>query len=176
MCSNEASKIVREQDSANKIRLVEVGAWYPITDEDGPTEKIDVRTEMPAEEEKVKREAIRQREEDSARIIREIKEREEEIKKAPDLNDNEESLDFYVMKYITWLRLQENMEQFKAKVTDLENKWKKTRKLLATLDEKHPEYNGAWINRYNEERRKTKIPDYIPNDEQEELYTKKIME
>lgn len=176
LCANEASRIIREQDSANKIRIIEVGSWVPITDDDGTSEKIDVRTDTPAEEEKMKREAMKQREEESARIMREIKERTEEVKNAPDLNDDKESLDYYVMSYVTWMRLQENMEQFRAKTKDLENKWKKVRRTLVDLDEKHPEYNTVWLDRYNEERRKTKIPDFIPGPEQDELYKQKIVD
>ena len=175
-CASEASRIVREQDSINKIRMMEVGSWYPITDDDGPSEKIDVRTDVPAEEEKMKRDAIRQREEESARIMRELKERTEEVKNSKDINDDEDSLDYYVMKYVTWMRIKENIDQFNNKLKDLESKWRSTRQALAKLDEAHPEYNKVWLDRYNEERRKTKIPDFIPGNDLEELYQKKITE
>ena len=156
--------------------MMEVGSWYPITDDDGPTEKIDVRTDVPAEEEKLKKDAIRHREEESARIMRELKERTEEIKSSKDINEEEDSLDYYVMKYVTWMRIKENIDQFANKLKDLESKWRSTRQVLAKLDEAHPEYNKVWLDRYNEERRKTKIPDFIPGDDLEELYQKKITE
>jgi hypothetical protein len=175
LCVNEAARIVREQDSKNKNRIVEVGVWYPITDDDGTAEMVDVREDVSQEEDRKRREAIRQREEESARIIKEIKEREEEIKNSKDLNDDKDSLDYYTMKYVTWLELKSNVDRFRAKMDDLEKKWKETRKILAEMDGSHPEFNKVWIDHYNQERRKTKLPDFIPSTEQDELYAKKIL-
>lgn len=171
----EASKIIRKVDSKNAVKVVEVGAWTPITDEDGNGEKIDVRTEISEEDERLKRAAIKEKEDETSRIIKEIKERETEIKESKDLNDDSDSLDHYVMKMVAWLRLHENIEQLRAKQEDLTKKWKSTRKLLFDLETKHPEYAKVWLDRYNEERRKTKIPDYIPSPAEDELYQKVIM-
>lgn len=175
-CKQAAAKIIREQDSMNKIRVAEVGVWFPITDGDGQAESVDVNTNIPAEEEKIKAEAIKTREEEKNRIARELKEREQEVKDAKDINDDPESLDYYVMKRVVWLRLQENIEQYRTKTEDLEKKWRETRKLLDRLEVSHPGFEAEWIDRYNEERRKSKIPDYIPSEEQDGLYKKKIVE
>jgi vacuolar-type H+-ATPase subunit I/STV1 len=79
------------------------------------------------------------------------------------------------MKRVAWLRLHEHLEQIRDKEEDLTKKWKATRKLLSDLETKHPEYAKVWLDRYNEERRKNKIPDYILGPGEEELYQKTLI-
>ena len=167
---NQAAEIVRTQDSANKIRVVNVGEWFPITNEDGMSETVDVRVDIPTEEQKLKELAIKERDQEQRRIMRELKEREDEVKNSKDYNDDTEDIDYYTMKRITWLRLHENVQLFRKKINDLEEKWKKTRKELSELEGKHPEYKTSWIDNYNKERKKSGIPNYIPGDEEEKLY------
>jgi hypothetical protein len=172
ICTSKASEIIRSQDSRNKIRVAEVGAWLPITDEerDGIVqESVDVKDEE-TEKDKMKAVAIREERAKAERIMKELKDREKEVVNAKDYNDDPESLDFYTMKKVAWQRLRETIEIQKNKTKDLEEKLKLTRGLLASLDEKHPEYATDYIENLNVERRKAGIPDYVPNEEENKIY------
>jgi hypothetical protein len=166
---SKAQSIVKDQDSKYPVRIGPVGVWLPITeDDDFVKEQLDVRTSK--EEIHLRDEAVHEAERERQRKLREIKEREEELKQGGDLydEDKEFTIDFYTMKRVTELRLQENLEIFHNKMTDIEDKLEQTRNYLVKLESKNPSYREMWIDRYNEERRKVCIPDYIPNSKWEE--------
>lgn len=172
MCKNKAADIIRNQDSLNKIRVAEVGAWLPITDEerDGVVQEVvDVKVDA-TEKDKLREEAIKDERMKAERIMRELKEREKEVVNARDYNDDPDGLDYYTMKKVAWQRLRETIEIQKRKTQDLEEKLKITRALLANLDEKHPEYVTGYIEHLNVERRKSGFPDYVPNEEENKIY------
>lgn len=171
-CKAKAAGIIREQDSKNKIKIAEVGAWLPITEEEQGgvvQETVDVRTDA-TEQDKLREIAIKEEKDKAERIMRELREREEEVKNGRDYNSDPEHLDYYTMKKVVWLRLHENIELQRKQLKDLEGKWQATRNILADLDSRHSEYATAWIDNYNIERRKTKIPDYVPSETQNKLY------
>lgn len=165
----KASKIVRDVDSKYPIRVAHVGHWLPITNDEGFV-KRNVNVNVEEKEDDAKKVAMKEEEERQKRIMRELKEREEEIKNAADYNDDKEHINYYTMKMVTWLRLHETIEQHRKKLQDLEGKLVETRKILHDLDSKHPEYNEAWIDTYNIERRKGGIPDYIPGNAEIQRY------
>jgi len=170
MAKAKAADIIRVQDSKNKIKLVEVGGWVPITEEEQMVkEVVDVKLEE-NEQDKLREAAIVEEKNKRDQVMRELREREEEVKNGRDYNDDPQSLDFYTMKKVAWLRLSENIELEKKKITSLEEKLKITRGILAGLDVSHPEYNHEWINNYNIERRKSGIPDYRPSEKEDQQY------
>lgn len=167
---SKASRIVREQDSKYKIRVVNVGDWLPLTDDDSLVKK-NVNVNLDATDEERQREiAVREEQSKQNRIMKELKEREEEVKNAQDYNDDTESLDFYTMKRVAWLRIQENIFLLRNQISQLEGKLESTRDLLRDHDNKHPKYAEEWIENYNKERRKAGIPDYTPGSKEEEAY------
>lgn len=158
----EASKIIREVDSKHPIKLAPVGVWVPITeDEDSSKEKIDVR--MKEEEIQLRDEAVKEKEAENRRIQREIQERAEELKKG-DIYDDPTSLTYYSMRMVTELRLIEEKERQMRQLASVEDNIRKVQEELARLEAKHPSYKDDWIERYNEERRKSGIPDFCPSE------------
>ena len=169
-CEMKAAGIIREQDSKHKVRIGEVGAWLPITDEGAFVQQtIDVKADA-TEEEKFKEEAIRKRQDEDKRIMRELKEREEEVKTAKDYNDDPTSLDYYTMNRTTWMWVTEQVEIQETRLKELKQKLTDRRKLLADLDAKHPAHQDEWIANYNKERRKAGIPDFIPSETMTKQY------
>ena len=167
---SKGSRIVREQDSKYKIRVVDVGEWLPLTDDDGLAQK-NVNVNLDATDEERKREiAMREEEANRAAKMRELREREEEVRNGTDYNDDTESLDHYTMKMVVWIRIQENIEQLRNQIASLEGKLEGTRDTLRNLDAKHPEYQGSWIDNYNIERRKSGIPDHVPTQRELDRY------
>jgi hypothetical protein len=168
---SKAARIVREQDSKYKIRVVDVGEWLPLIDDDKLVKK-NVNINLDAnDEEKLREDAARKEEEKKRQHMREMKEREEEIKSAKDYNDDEKSLDFYTMKRVAWLRMRENIEQLENQKISIEKKVQETRELLNSLELDYPDYREAWIDNYNRERRKAGIPDYTPSQREEAAYS-----
>jgi hypothetical protein len=174
LCKNRAADIIRVQDSRNKINILPVGSWLPITDDDGVTrESIHVNTdEDPLTP--MREAAAKDGEKEQARIMREVRERTEEVKNAKDYNDDPEHIDYFTMKRITWLRLLERQQILQKEVESIGEKLKDTRKLLYNLEQKHPDYVTGWIDHYNVERRKTRIPDYIPSDSEDKEYLRSL--
>lgn len=172
MCKTKATDIICNQDSRNKIKIAEVGAWLPITDEEGGgivKETVNVNVDA-SEQDKLREAAILEERKKAERVVREIRDREEEVKNGKDYNDEPDSLDYYTMKRVTWLRLEEQLELLKSQIVSIETKRTDTRALLAGMEKDHPDYSANWIENYNVERRKAGIPDYIPSEKQEGLY------
>lgn len=171
-CKAKASEIVRQQDSAHQIKIAEVGAWVPITEDTNfVKENVEVKTNM-TEQDRLREIAAKENRDKQEQVAREIREREQEVKNGHDYNEDPDSIDYYTMKRVVWLRLQENIDMLRNQITSLEGKLNDTRVLLGELDEQHPTYIEDWIENYNKERRKAGIPDYIPSTREEEAYKK----
>jgi len=158
---NASHKIIREQDSKFKILLAPVGHFLPITEEDGfCKETIDVRTSD--EEKHLQDLAMKEKMKEADRIKREIKEREDELKNDGDIYDDPTSLTYYSMRRVTEMKLCEEMARLKNQMDSVTSTHISVLKELKRLERDNPSYNGEWVDRYNEERRKSGIPDYIP--------------
>lgn len=169
LAKKKATDIVREHDSKYKIKICPVGHWMPITDEEAfVNEMLDVNTEG-EDSVQLRDQAVKEKESEQRKVMREIREREEEAKK-DDVYDDQESLTFYTMKRVTEMRLVENIEIKMNEVKSLEGKLVDTRRILKKLDVSHLSYNDQWIERYNVERRKSGIPDFKPSDKLLEEY------
>ena len=170
-----ASKIVREQDSKYPVRVAHVGTWIPLVDDDAMARKnVNVNLEETEEEEAARRKAAEEEEAKRKRIQREMEERKEEITNAKDYNDDTESLDYYTMKMVVWMRLQESIALEKKKLQGLEEKFDGICKTLSELDSKHPTYTESWVDNYNIPRRQAGIPDYIFSQMEAEEYTRTV--
>ena len=165
----EASKIIREVDSKYVIRITQMGAWVPITEEDAfVKEKLDVK--MRKGEISLRDEAVKENEAECRRIQREIREREEDVK-AGDIYDDPTSLRFYSMRRVTELRLMDTRVNLIRQLNSYKMILRKVQKETKRLERDHPEYIDQWIDCYNKERRKAGIPDYVPSEEQEREHT-----
>lgn len=167
-----ATRVVKEQDSKFRVLLAPVGSWMPITDAiQVADEQIDVREKD--EEIHLRDEAQREKDRERRRIMREIREREEELKKG-DIYDDPESLTYYSMRRVTEVKLREAAENQARQIEATRENIVKVQKELKKLERIHPEYIDQWIDRYNVERRKAGIPDYTPSDTQLEEYAQDI--
>lgn len=171
LCKNRAADIVRTQDSKNKVLIMPVGSWLPITADDGVVgENVDVNIDVDAEYEKKRQEAAMEKEKEEQRIARELKEREQEVKTSKDYNDDTTHIDYYTLKRVAWMRILEREAVIKKDLEKIQKVKSETRKTLVDLDSKFPKYATQWIDNYNTERRKSGIPDYIPSAESEKEY------
>lgn len=162
----EASKIIREYDSKYQIRIAPTGVWMPITDESAfVKDQLDVTVR---EGEKALRDqAMKEKEAKERAIMREIREREEELRNDGDIYDDPESLRYYSMKRVTELRLQEKRDELLRTVEGIKASILKVQRESKTIELTHPEYVDQWVDCYNEERRKSHVPDYVPSEEYE---------
>jgi len=159
-----ACKIIREMDSKHQIRIAEVGAWVPITEEDAfVKEQLDVR--MDEKEIHLRDEAAKEKEAKQRQIMKEIREREDECKTG-DIYDDPTSLTYYSMRRVTNNVLGESIQRQINQLESTKKIRRKVQKELKRIEIDHPEYNDQWVERYNEERRKGGCPDYVPSEEQ----------
>lgn len=156
-CVMEGTKIVKFVDSKSVNRIAPVGRYVPIVDDDVFTEEqVDVKTE------ESQMHAVNQEKADETRrIMREIREREEECK-AGDIYDNPDTLRFYSMRRVTEMKLTEEIANRLKQIETLRTTNEKVRAELYELEKKHSEYEKEWLECYNVERRKAGIPDFIP--------------
>jgi len=158
---SQSAKIVREQDSKYKVRLAPVGHWLPITDqESSEEEKIDVR--MKKDEVHLRDEAAREKRTQQRTIMRELREREEELKSDGDIYDDPESLRYYSMRRVTEMKLTEQRDKLVAQLDAIGGTLRGVRKELKRIEVDHSDYIKQWLDCYNEEREKNGIPAYIP--------------
>ena len=170
LARSEAAKIIREVDSKFQIRIGPVGRWLPIADEDRLCEDLlDVKTED--QDIQLRDQAVKEKEAEQRRIMREIKEREEECKKT-DIYDDPTSLTYYSMRRVTEMKLTEELDNMRRKIENTLKIRNKVWKELRALEYDHKDYVNEWLERYNEERRKGGIPDFKPSERQFDDYEK----
>jgi len=170
----EASKIIREVDSKYVIRVAPTGAWVPITEEDAfVKEKLDVK--MRKDEVALRDEAVKEKEAEQRRIQREIREREEELKRG-DIYDDPTSLTYYSMRRVTELRLMEARDNQLRQIESIKKTLRKVQKETKRLERDHPEYEDQWVDCYNEERRKAGVPDYVPSEDQDREHAEAVFD
>jgi hypothetical protein len=164
----KATSIIKTQDSTNEVLIFPVGQWYPITtDPNIVTDRLDVK--MNDNDKQLRDQAAKEKQEDDKKIMRQIKEREEECK-SHDHYDDTRSLDFYTMKRNTEKFLTEAIEAARTKLEESELKRRTVWNILRQIEVDYPEYPDTWLDRYNQERAKAGIPEYIPSDKQFQDY------
>lgn len=171
----EAARIVKEQDSVNRLYLIPVGAWFPLTDNEKLVSDItEVKTDdtqFALYDEANKEKARKERE-----IHRELKERERELREEFSAHDRKDGLEYYTMRRVVEIHLAENVENVAKKLEEIIEKRDFVRRQLAYLEKKHPTHRDTWMDRYNEERKKSGITDYIPNSKLLAEYEKFVAE
>lgn len=168
---NEASKIIKEVDSKNKIQIVPVGHWVPISEEEAfNRESIDIKTH---EDESALRDAVvREKEAEQRKIMREIREREEQLKTEKDIYDDPKSLKYYTMKRVTHLRLFEEHQLIAKKFEEIKKILDTVRSEVKNLDDEFPEYDTEWLEMYNQERSKVSLPKFSLDEEYKLFFSK----
>lgn len=168
-----AGKIIREIDSKFEIKIAPCGTWVPITDSDERTrEKIDVKTTD--DEVCLRDQAAKEKEADSRRLQREIREREEECKNDGDIYDDQESLRYYSMRRVTFEKLYEEVALQENRIQTIRDALTKVTRELHNLDVGHTDYRAVWTDPYNAERAKGGLPPYIPSEDQEDAYDQAV--
>lgn len=161
----DAFRIVRDIDSKFQVRIAEVGTWVPITENDCVVKELyDVQESE--KETHLRDEIAKQKEAETRRIANEIRDAEERLTKGKDIYDDCESIDFYTMKRVTEMKLHETYQTQIMKLKELESKIGEQRIILKTLERNHPTYTNEWIGVYNDERKKTSLPNFIPGETQ----------
>jgi len=165
----DAYRIVRDIDSKFQVRIAEVGCWVPITESDVVVKELyDVRESD--QEIHLRDQAIKTKEQEAAKIARELKEGEKKLQDEGDIYDNPDSLRFYAMKRVTEMTLMETFKAQKAKMELMDKKIAEQRIILKRLEKLHPEYKTEWFEEYDQERKKAGITPFIPGSNQFDEY------
>lgn len=164
----DLKRIICEVDSRSQNRIAEVGAWFPLTND--PSMCKEVLDVDPDGEEGIslRGEAVREQKQTSERIMRQIKERAEEVKNS-DPYDDVFSLDFYTTKMQTYRALGEAIRRQERKLDRARAARAKAVYHLRQLETVHPEYKEEWVGRLNAKRAESGLhPDRIAPWEMEE--------
>jgi len=169
-----ARKIVRETDSRFPIGIKEVGAWIPIANVDISSVSKKVENVEMNENEKIDRMKA-EKKEDEKRIMRELKDREEQLKNEGDIYDDPESLKYYSMRRVTEIRLYEHRDSILKKLREVEKTIGVVQQETKHLETKYPDYINQWLDCYNEERKVSGLPDYVPNEDYENEHSNVVL-
>lgn len=157
-----ASKIIKNVDSTYEILIAPVGAWTPLTGSSIFTkEQYDVKTEQDLMA--LRDEASKQKQEETERKMREIKEREEQLKN-PDTDPASDpgSLHSYVVKRRTEMDLRTEIKTKLKHIATLREAHRKAMEMAYALDQEYPSYQNEWIDYMNEVQAKVGIPAFKP--------------
>jgi hypothetical protein len=172
---NNANKIVLNIDSKFQVRICHTGEWVPITESDSVVKELyDVRGDK--DEKHLRDQAIKEKNEDDARKMKEIREGEKNLKEGGDIYDDPTSINFYVMKRVTEMKLYETLQIHLAKMEEMRKKLGEQRIILKELEIDSPEYKKQWLGVYNESRTKISLPKLIPGEHQFDDYESETLD
>jgi hypothetical protein len=173
-CKNDAYRIIREVDSKYQVRTAPVGQWCPITEIDEVVHEVyDIRESD--KEVHLRDEVAKEKEKEAKKIAKELKEAEEKLKEG-DIYDDETSVTFYSMKRVTEMKVHEAYQAQLLKLKQLEKTLGEQRIILKRLEQNNPDYRDQWLDVYNAERDKTKLPKFIPGETQFDEYVSLTLE
>ena len=168
--TEDSKRIIQEVDSRFQIRIAPVGAWVPLTNENAfCKDLLDVGSNDDMNQ--LRSEAIKQKEGEQRRIMRELKEREDDVQ-TDDIYDDKTTLTYYSMKRVTEMRLTEACEINRKKLAKIEHNQVKVRFELKRLEQENPQYKEEWVECYNQEREKSGIFAYVPGADEFDEYDK----
>jgi len=168
------SKIIKEVDSKYRIHLAPVGAWLPLTEEEAFIKELtDVK--LSDSEVHLRDEAIKEKRSKERQIMREIQEREDELKES-DVYDDPTSLKYYSMRRVTEMKLNDTIKTQRKQLERYEKNLRKVRKELKRSEQDHPSYRDEWLDLYNTERSKAGINPFIPSNDEFEEYENSVFE
>jgi hypothetical protein len=171
----DAMRIVRDIDSKHLIQIAPVGQWVPITENLSCIKDLyDVKDEN--QEVQLRDEVAKEKERENQRKINEIKEAADKLVNDGDIYDDPESAKFYAMKRVTEMTLTESNRALYLKYISIQKKIIEQRIILKKLEQNHPEYSTEWIQIYNDERKKTGLPSFIPGAKQFQEYEDATLE
>ena len=173
--TEDSKRIIREVDSRFQIRIAPVGAWVPLTNENAFCRDLLDVTAKEDDMNQLRSEAVKQEEGDQRRIMKELKEREEEVREE-DIYEDPASLKYYSMKRVTEMRLTEACRINRKKLEKTEHNQLKVRIELKQLERENSQYTSEWIECYNQEREKSGLFEYVPGENEFEEYEKTVLE
>jgi hypothetical protein len=177
---SEAEKILKYQDSHHPIYPVPVGKWIPITNSKNAVKEkheVDVGDRDKDEMYKAAKRAIsREKAQDDRQKVREIQDRVQQLEDEEDIYADRESLKYYTLKRNTERELTDNIRHFRSKMKEIEDKRETVWRELRELEVGHPEYDGEWLDVYNEAREEVGLTRYIPPTDQFDEYAAVTLE
>ena len=174
----DANRIVLDIDSKFPVRTLPVGYWLPITDDTNfCKEIIDAAPEESSGQEidSMRSAAIKKKDEERRRRQREIADRMEDLKSG-DIDDDTGTLRYYSMHRVTEWRLTERRDIQEKLLKKAKDKLVEIRRELKEIEVKHPEYVGAWMDCYNDERAKAGIAPHNPGEDDFKEYEETTLE
>jgi len=169
----KAKELVRNVDSKFRMLLSPVGEWLPVLDDDSAVKDI-LEVTKDDQEKSLRDEAAKKKQQEDERIMREIREKEHELRTTGDIYDNPESIEYYTMKRTTESRLTDEMELKKIQQESMREKRTMVRDELYELEKKHPEYHNKWVDVVNAKRKESGTPAFVPKPGQFEEYEEYI--
>jgi len=167
--TEDSKRIIQEVDSRFQIRIAPVGAWVPLTNENAFCKDLLDVGGKDGDVNQLRSEAIKQKEGEQRRIMRELKEREDDVQ-TEDIYDNKKTLKYYSMRRVTEMRLTEACAINRKKLDKIIHNQLKVRLELKRLEQENPQYTGEWVECYNQEREKSGIFAYVPGPDEFDEY------
>jgi hypothetical protein len=145
---SHADKIIREIDSTNSVFTCKIGVPFPLVSQGfaEEVEQIDVKKIVETTiEENIRRKRIQDEQE-----IKQMKQRQDELKTPPDVNfvDEQEDLNYYITQRLKLAQLRYVIDKTQKQLPSYIDSENKTRQALLELDEKFPEFQQQYLEKY----------------------------
>ena len=175
LAKEEATRIIKKQDSKNIIRIVRTGAWFPITDNQSfVKDKHDVYDEDQVY--RLRGSVTKEKEEEAERALIYMKERAKVLTEEQGNCNNCDTLEFYIKNRNIELKLGERVEVETHKLADLKETITKKHILLRMMEKRNPQYKDEWIPVYNSKLQESGIPLFVPREGQFDEYDSRSLE
>ena len=169
----DCSKIIREVDSVDAIKIVPVGNWVPLTDDDAfCKEKLDVK--MSDEEMSLRDMSQEDKRKKEESIKKELTDRIEVLRNEKDIHDDPTTLKFYCMKRVVEMNLREEITRKERMIKEHVDKHERILRELRKLQAENPTYVDDWVNMYNSERQSVGLCPYIMTESEKKNYFQSV--
>ena len=149
-CNQRAEYLIRNVDSYHQIYHVYVGRPFPITSSSkysAEVSEVDIRKEMS----KTISENVKSKRDEEQQVMKEIKDREDKLieeSKLEEVDPYDEYITLKVKKaQLSWTYLEHD-----KKMKEIKDIIIKTRSQLTDMDEKYPEYQKTYFEKYMKAR------------------------
>lgn len=156
--SERAEEIIRDVDSTNAVFTTLCGAPFPLVVKGYSQElsEIDISKKV----DKIISDNVRAKRKAEAKEIEEIEERRKAlVNDDGTINESEDPEDMYVQQRVKLAHLRYAIKEHAIKLKECSELEKLVRRNLNECKTQHPEYEENFVKRYQEGRRRAKIPE-----------------
>ncbi len=163
---NYAKKLIQTIDSKFPIHIGVQGKWIPISNSKIVTKEKEYVSSNENDEKTLAKIGLNakrneQVEKEQAELLRDIKERERDLRER-DLSKDQDSLHAFCTQMQVQIYLDEEIIKLQEKIESFSRKRTHVRKIVHKILLDHGEYKETWLDYFNKVRGEVGVPEFVP--------------